>query len=82
MTAAPRPPDVLLHLVGVAPELMPPEWPRGWPPPRLGERIVLPDSPYPLIVRNVEWLPVGDATSVYPRVVVVVGPPPPRVMHR
>jgi hypothetical protein len=52
-------------------------WPDGWPPPREGETVELPDVT--LTVRRVVWYPVDDPEDLdEPFVYVVLGPPRPR----
>lgn len=67
--------EVQVSVVGV---IDPPEvkWPQGWPIPRIGEEVFLPNQPS-LFVRVVEWYPMGDPENdemKIPFVYVVIGP--------
>lgn len=49
------------------------EWPEGWPIPRVGDRVSLPESSEPLSVRVVEWYPQGDEDHAEAFVYLVIG---------
>jgi hypothetical protein len=49
-----------------------PVWPDGWPLPRKGDCIELPEQP-PLWVRGVDWYPHGSEEGSDPFVYIVLG---------
>lgn len=51
------------------------EWPAGWPVPRVGDAVTLPDYPQALVVTQIDWAPEGDRPDGEPMVWVVVGQP-------
>lgn len=53
-------------------------WPAGWPIPRVGDKVSIPRAPWPLVVREVDWLIEGTELSPEPRVLVVLERPRPR----
>lgn len=72
--------DIRIDVVGLFGNGQPVLWPPGWPVPRVGDDVHLPNQPA-LSVRTVEWLPQGDQDTEpaerVPFVYVVIGPPRP-----
>lgn len=68
---------VIVNLIGLQDPSRELEWPEGWPLPRFGEEVSLPNLP-PLQVRAVCWQPEGDEEDNEPYIYLVIGNPRPR----
>lgn len=67
---------IVTTLVGITDHRRTLKWPDGWPVPREGDSVDLPDAPG-LAVRTVAWNPEGEGDDSEPFVYVAIGPPRP-----
>lgn len=65
---------VHVHAVGVMNREVEVEWPEGWPIPREGDSIAVPEMPEVSKVRNVTWYPRGEEPGDPAFVYIVIGP--------
>lgn len=49
-------------------------WPEGWPIPKVGDDVDIPDLPEVNSVRSVVWYPTGSEEQSEPFVYIVLGP--------
>lgn len=49
-------------------------WPKGWPPPREGDKVEIRELPEVDVVRTAIWYPEGTGKDSEPFLYVVLGP--------